>query len=134
MSWPSWPASCRSRSWLVATGPMAGPVATAPELPPLSLFRTSSQTPRATRTATATTAPTRTRGSRAQDGRVRSFTTIQDRFRSGVRRPARLQSHVPGRLAQLGEHQLDKLGVTGSSPVPPIYVCGAVWDAAWLHG
>jgi hypothetical protein len=26
---------------------------------------------------------------------------------------------VPGRLAQLGEHQLDKLGVTGSSPVPP---------------
>jgi hypothetical protein len=28
---------------------------------------------------------------------------------------------APGRLAQLGEHQLDKLGVTGSSPVPPIY-------------
>jgi predicted acetyltransferase len=28
----------------------------------------------------------------------------------------------PGRLAQLGEHQLDKLGVTGSSPVPPIPV------------
>ena len=28
-------------------------------------------------------------------------------------------SHL-GRLAQLGEHQLDKLGVTGSSPVPPI--------------
>src|ERR1700722_14092360 len=27
---------------------------------------------------------------------------------------------APGRLAQLGEHQLDKLGVTGSSPVPPI--------------
>ena len=26
-----------------------------------------------------------------------------------------------GRLAQLGEHQLDKLGVTGSSPVPPIH-------------
>jgi hypothetical protein len=26
---------------------------------------------------------------------------------------------LPGRLAQLGEHQLDKLGVTGSSPVPP---------------
>src|SRR5581483_9032223 len=25
----------------------------------------------------------------------------------------------PGRLAQLGEQQLDKLGVTGSSPVPP---------------
>src|SRR6185312_6426114 len=126
MSWPSWPASWRSRSSLAATGPMDGPVATAPELPLLSLFRTSSQTPRATRTATA---PTGTRGSRAQDGRVRSFTTIQDRFRSGVRRPARLQSHVPGRLAQLGEHQLDKLGVTGSSPVPPIYVCGCVTEA-----
>src|SRR5438132_11871627 len=31
-----------------------------------------------------------------------------------------VQSPQPGRLAQLGEHQLDKLGVTGSSPVPPI--------------
>ena len=31
---------------------------------------------------------------------------------------ARLRAR--GRLAQLGEHQLDKLGVTGSSPVPPI--------------
>ena len=30
-----------------------------------------------------------------------------------------VQSPRPGRLAQLGEHQLDKLGVTGSSPVPP---------------
>ena len=30
----------------------------------------------------------------------------------------------PGRLAQLGEHQLDKLGVTGSSPVPPINTLG----------
>ena len=29
----------------------------------------------------------------------------------------------PGRLAQLGEHQLDKLGVTGSSPVAPIRCC-----------
>ncbi len=27
---------------------------------------------------------------------------------------------VPGRLAQLGERQLDKLEVTGSSPVTPI--------------
>jgi hypothetical protein len=35
----------------------------------------------------------------------------------GVRR---LDFGAPGRLAQLGEHQLDKLGVTGSSPVPPI--------------
>src|ERR671915_1750481 len=26
---------------------------------------------------------------------------------------------LPGRLAQLGERQLDKLEVTGSSPVPP---------------
>ena len=32
----------------------------------------------------------------------------------------RLESPPQGRLAQLGEHQLDKLGVTGSSPVPPI--------------
>ena len=31
----------------------------------------------------------------------------------------RLESAPQGRLAQLGEHQLDKLGVTGSSPVPP---------------
>jgi hypothetical protein len=30
------------------------------------------------------------------------------------------KSELLGRLAQLGEHQLDKLGVTGSSPVPPI--------------
>ena len=35
-----------------------------------------------------------------------------------VERP-RLQSGTQGRLAQLGEHQLDKLGDTGSSPVPP---------------
>ena len=34
----------------------------------------------------------------------------------------RVQSGRPGRLAQLGEHQLDKLGVTGSSPVPPISI------------
>ena len=30
-----------------------------------------------------------------------------------------VESRAQGRLAQLGEHQLDKLGVTGSSPVPP---------------
>jgi hypothetical protein len=29
----------------------------------------------------------------------------------------------PGRLAQLGERQLDKLEVTGSSPVAPIGPC-----------
>ena len=28
---------------------------------------------------------------------------------------------APGRLAQLGERQLDKLEVTGSSPVAPIW-------------
>ena len=33
--------------------------------------------------------------------------------------PGRYTSRARGRLAQLGEHQLDKLGVTGSSPVPP---------------
>ena len=31
----------------------------------------------------------------------------------------RYDGALQGRLAQLGEHQLDKLGVTGSSPVPP---------------
>jgi hypothetical protein len=36
------------------------------------------------------------------------------------RAPQLLGEQNPGRLAQLGEHQLDKLGVTGSSPVPPI--------------
>src|SRR2546421_7745825 len=45
----------------------------------------------------------------------------------------------PGRLAQLGEHQLDKLGVTGSSPVPPIYgsekpcICGVFVVKAGGH-
>src|SRR4249919_328676 len=34
-------------------------------------------------------------------------------------RPGPVSLRPPGRLAQLGEHQLDKLGVTGSSPVPP---------------
>lgn len=33
---------------------------------------------------------------------------------------ARYNPRAPGRLAQLGEHQLDKLGVAGSSPAPPI--------------
>src|SRR6185503_18512468 len=46
------------------------------------------------------------------------------RFRSdGWRRRLRAGWYHPapaGRLAQLGEHQLDKLGVTGSSPVSPI--------------
>jgi drug/metabolite transporter (DMT)-like permease len=37
-----------------------------------------------------------------------------------ARRPTPATIREPGRLAQLGEHQLDKLGVTGSSPVPPI--------------
>jgi hypothetical protein len=32
---------------------------------------------------------------------------------------------TPGRLAQLGERQLDKLEVTGSSPVTPINPSGA---------
>jgi drug/metabolite transporter (DMT)-like permease len=36
-----------------------------------------------------------------------------------ARRPTPATIREPGRLAQLGEHQLDKLGVTGSSPVPP---------------
>ena len=43
--------------------------------------------------------------------------------RDGLRSRAAPSGYNPvagGRLAQLGEHQLDKLGVTGSSPVPPI--------------
>jgi hypothetical protein len=38
-----------------------------------------------------------------------------------ARRPTPATIREPGRLAQLGEHQLDKLGVTGSSPVPPTH-------------
>jgi hypothetical protein len=46
-----------------------------------------------------------------------AFTSSADRgrIRLGYTEPPQ------GRLAQLGEHQLDKLGVTGSSPVPPTY-------------
>jgi hypothetical protein len=40
---------------------------------------------------------------------------------------------VTGRLAQLGEHQLDKLGVTGSSPVPPIENFRATRDIGILQ-
>ena len=64
---------------------------------------------------------------RGREGR-RSRSLGQASVPSGSARIARLQ----GRLAQLGEHQLDKLGVTGSSPVPPTpaislleRVCGA---------
>src|SRR5207248_5723583 len=39
--------------------------------------------------------------------------------RSGASARGSYNPPDPGRLAQLGEHQLDKLGVTGSSPVPP---------------
>ena len=38
---------------------------------------------------------------------------------SDISRPIRDQVRVNGRLAQLEEHKLDKLGVTGSSPVSP---------------
>ena len=41
------------------------------------------------------------------------------RPRADARAPDAMVPHA-GRLAQLGEHQLDKLGVTGSSPVTPI--------------
>ena len=40
---------------------------------------------------------------------------------------------APGRLAQLGEHQLDKLGVTGSSPVPPISRKPAPGAGFWVQ-
>src|SRR3954454_18657057 len=53
--------------------------------------------------------------------------SLQGQTHGGPETNARLFGHSrealrlppPGRLAQLGEHQLDKLGVTGSSPVPP---------------
>src|SRR5207244_2239110 len=49
-----------------------------------------------------------------QNGRAVNPRRFLGRERSGY------TARRPGRLAQLGEHQLDKLGVTGSSPVPPI--------------
>jgi putative SOS response-associated peptidase YedK len=55
-------------------------------------------------------------------GRQTDLKLTHGRFRprKGAR-PSRRTANLrgPGRLAQLGEHQLDKLGVTGSSPVPP---------------
>src|SRR5207249_3018126 len=61
--------------------------------------------------------PFRTRSRRARhDGSV----ARPRRHLARVDRPSGYPVADPGRLAQLGEHQLDKLGVTGSSPVPPI--------------
>src|SRR4051795_2283784 len=83
---------------------------------------TSSQSRKPASAAIAITAPIPIRAS----GRVRGVagrcsTSTKDSFRPGRASPARRAATIasPGRLAQLGEHQLDKLGVTGSSPVPP---------------
>ena len=46
--------------------------------------------------------------------------------------PPLLDSGAPGRLAQLGERQLDKLEVTGSSPVAPIAPLTA-GSFAWIR-
>ena len=57
--------------------------------------------------------------SRLESPRIARFSTLGERNPLGrVKSPA--SGAFFGRLAQLGEHQLDKLGVTGSSPVPPI--------------
>src|SRR3954468_3060588 len=117
--WPASTESSRSRSGVAATGVIAGTTVVWAPSPEESPCLTTSQTRNAAAIAIATTAPIRTSGRRAQGATVGSFTATKDRFRAGGHRPARLQSLAPGRLAQLGEHQLDKLGVTGSSPVPP---------------
>jgi hypothetical protein len=55
----------------------------------------------------------------------------------GGRLRARLAAarfRFPGRLAQLGERQLDKLEVTGSSPVAPIVCMAAAPAPARLAG
>ena len=56
--------------------------------------------------------------------------------RGGVRSLAAPSGYNPvagGRLAQLGEHQLDKLGVTGSSPVPPTRKGPLVGSFCWAR-
>src|SRR5439155_16951349 len=47
------------------------------------------------------------------------------------RRPSEAKLDSSGRIAQLGERQLDKLEVTGSSPVAPIGVCP---HGTWMAG
>ena len=59
-------------------------------------------------------------GARAAQDRRRAAAPGDVAGRAPARRGRMLWSATAGRLAQLGEHQLDKLGVTGSSPVTPI--------------
>ena len=54
---------------------------------------------------------------RSSSWRQRAASILRSRADGCRRKPATLLGR--GRLAQLGEHQLDKLGVTGSSPVAP---------------
>src|SRR5262245_60044218 len=123
--------SARSLAGVAAVGPI-GRTASLVEvavavLDESSSPRTTSQITKAAATASAITAPIRTLDRRAQPVSRGSLTPgknrqcLGERNRGGrvpsVRREATIRQ--PGRLAQLGEHQLDKLGVTGSSPVPP---------------
>lgn len=48
--------------------------------------------------------------------------------------PGAARFRFPGRLAQLGERQLDKLEVTGSSPVTPIPPRGERYQVSTFHG
>ena len=58
---------------------------------------------------------------RRREGPALAYAPLERRLMPGHCAPAdRCYHRGPGRLAQLVEHQLDKLGVTGSSPVPPI--------------
>src|SRR3954449_4776906 len=125
MGWPTCTARARSSARVAARAEIAatvlvGAVVVAGELDVDEPQPTASQTTKAIAAATATRAPMPTRGS-DQEEAGRWFTTTKDRFRSCRVNPARRAATIidPGRLAQLGEHQLDKLGVTGSSPVPP---------------
>src|SRR5262245_23045315 len=130
---PASSASARSRAVVAATGPRAVVVCSGVELllDESSLPRTSSHTTKAAARASATTAPIRTLDRRPQPVPRSSLTVGKDKLLPGAhgREPrerargvrAGATMRLPGRLAQLGEHQLDKLGVTGSSPVPPIF-------------
>ena len=82
--------------------------------------------------ATATTART----ARRWAARLRMLSSCHG-AREPKRDDGRLAAKIrpdPGRLAQLGEHQLDKLGVTGSSPVPPIHALSGLQRKVLANG
>lgn len=81
-----------------------------------SCARPSCSRVKSSRVSANTSRPTSRRGERYPvAGCAKSWESVAHDERYKL--PA--NGHVLGRLAQLGEHQLDKLGVTGSSPVPP---------------